>query len=136
MFVASQALLSDSVRGTQVKTLEQEVQTLSQDLTKTNGRTAAPRAAAPRGTTQGLRGMQKRVAWAKQAIQQPWQGQMLGASRGTLVGKRGLSHEIKVESPFYSTSRGDPIGSESLATNAGDSNWVNALKPGDYWKDP
>jgi len=120
----------------QVKTLEQEVQTLSQDLTKTNGRTAAPRAAAPRATTQGLHGMQKRVAWAKQAMQQPWQSQMLGASSGTSVGKRGLSHEIKVDSPFYSTSRADPMGSESLATKAGDSNWINALKPGYYWKDP
>jgi len=107
----------------QVQTLEQEVQTLSKDLTKTNVRSAAPRV-----TTQGLHGMQKRIAWARQAMQRPQQGQQLAL-------KRGLVHEIDVASPFYSTSRGDPMGT-ALSTEAGDDNWVNALAPGDYWKDP
>lgn len=109
--------------GWQVQTLEQEVQTLSKDLTKTNVRSAAPRV-----TTQGLHGMQKRIAWARQAMQRPQQGQQLAL-------KRGLVHEIDVASPFYSTSRGDPMGT-ALSTEAGDDNWVNALAPGDYWKDP
>ena len=104
------------------------MQTLSKDLT---GRGGAPMASAsslrvaPR--TQ-LHGMQKRVAWAKAALKTPYQNQML-------AGKRGLAHEVDVSSPFYSTSRGDPMAT-ALSTEAGDDNWINALEPGDYWKDP
>ncbi len=49
--------------------------------------------------------------------------------------KRGLSHEIDVDSAYYSSSSGDPMG-QALATEGGDGNWVADLKPGDYWKDP
>ena len=49
--------------------------------------------------------------------------------------KRGLSHEIDVDSAYYSSSSGDPMG-QALATQGGDGNWVADLKPGDYWKDP
>ena len=49
--------------------------------------------------------------------------------------KRGLSHEIDVDSAYYSSSSGDPMG-QALATEGGDGNWIADLKPGDYWKDP
>jgi hypothetical protein len=103
------------------------VQTLSKDL---SSRVSAvtPRAAAPRVPTQGLHGMQKRMAWAREAMQRPWQQQMLAK-------KRGLAHEVDVDSAYYSTSSGDPMGT-ALSTQAGDDNFVAALKPGDYWKDP
>lgn len=118
----------------QVHTLEQEVQTLSKDLSSrfsaAASRAPAPRsrAVAPRASTQGLHGIQKRMAWAKAAMKQPWQQQMLAK-------KRGLAHEIDVDSAYYSTSAGDPMGT-ALSTEAGDDNFVAALQPGDYWKDP
>ena len=34
----------------------------------------------------------------------------------SLAGARGLSHELPQESVYYSTSRGDPISTESLST--------------------
>lgn len=105
------------------------METLSKDLT---GRDGAPMAAArapPRAAPRTqLHGMQKRVAWAKAALKTPWQNQMLAK-------QRGLTHEVDVKSPFYSMSRGDPMGT-ALSTEAGDDNWINALQPGDYWKDP
>ena len=117
------------MRGWQVSVLEQEVQTLSKDITapRPAGRAVAARAA--QDTTQSLHGMQKRMAWAKQAMRQPWTSQMLAK-------KRGLAHELDVTSPFYSTSRGDPMATTSLTSDSGDGNWIDALKPGDYWKDP
>ena len=50
--------------------LEQEVQTLSKDITapRPAGRAVAARAA--QDPTQSLHGMQKRMAWAKQAMRQ------------------------------------------------------------------
>ena len=54
----------------------------------------------------------------------------------TLADNRGLPHEAPSESPYYSTSDSDPLATQSLSSKAGDTNWVAALKPGDYWKDP
>lgn len=99
-----------------------------------------PRAA--RSPTQILHGMDKRMAWAREAMNQPRKLQMLAAKK---VGasydvkatkKRGLPHEIDVVSPYYSTSRDDPIATQGLASASKDSNWIDALVPGDYWKDP
>lgn len=110
------------------------MQTLSKDLSSRFSAAAPraavnrPRAAAPRAPTQGLHGMQKRMEWARQAMKKPWQQQMLAK-------KRGLAHEVDVESAYYSTSAGDPMGT-ALSTEAGDDNFVAALQPGDYWKDP
>ena len=78
--------------------------------------------------TQQLHGLQKRMAWAKQALGQPKKAQQMLADRG-------LSHEMHVDSAYYSKSRGDPMGT-ALSTEAGDDNWVSNLAPGDYWKDP
>lgn len=111
----------------QVHTLEQEVKTLSSDLVGRKARKlAAPRA---RAGMQGDPSMHRRMSWAKQALQQ-------GLKLQSLVGRRGLAHEIPTKSVFYSVSMKDPISTQSLKSKAGDLNFVNQLKPGDYWKDP
>ncbi|EKX34383.1 hypothetical protein GUITHDRAFT_155767 [Guillardia theta CCMP2712] len=65
--------------------------------------------------------------------------QMLRSQVQSLAGRRGLPHELATtdsDSPYYSTSRNDPISTQSLESAAGDSNFVSKLEPGDYWKDP
>ncbi len=100
---------------------------------------------AARSETQSLHGMDKRMAWAREALNlDPRKLQMLavktkkvGASYDVkATKKRGLAHELDVVSPYYSTSRDDPISTQSLASASKDSNWIDALVPGDYWKDP
>ena len=113
--------------ASKVHTLEQEVKTLSSDLVGRKARKlAAPRARAGK---QGGPSMHRRMSWAKQALQQ-------GLKLQSLVGRRGLAHEIPTKSVFYSVSMKDPISTQSLKSKAGDLNFVNQLKPGDYWKDP
>jgi len=89
--------------------------------------------------------MDKRMAWAREALNlDPRKLQMLavktkkvGASYDVkATKKRGLAHELDVVSPYYATSRDDPISTQSLASASKDSNWIDALVPGDYWKDP
>ena len=102
---------------------------------------AAPRAA--RSQTQSLHGMDKRMSWAREAMNQPRKLQMLavkkkvGASYDVkATKKRGLAHEIDVVSPYYAASRDDPISTQGLASESKYSKWIEALVPGDYWKDP
>jgi hypothetical protein len=133
-----------AMRGWQVSVLEQEVETMSKEITSqaaTGLLSAAPRAA--RSQTQSLHGMDKRMAWAREAMNQPRKLQMLavkkkvGASYDVkATKKRGLAHEIDVVSPYYAASRDDPISTQGLASESKDSNWIDALVPGDYWKDP
>jgi len=108
----------NSLLEQEVHTLAKEVSTLSQDVL--HGSLAGQ--SRSRQNT-----MLKQNALRTQALVGP--------------GNRGLSHELSDEdresnSIFYSTSKDDPMATQSLVSAAGDQNWMNQLLPGDYLKDP
>ncbi|KAJ1486684.1 hypothetical protein T484DRAFT_1745477 [Baffinella frigidus] len=114
---AARSLMRGAAR--QVVGLEHEVRELSADLTR-------------KGHGHAVKRAQRQI---HASVQPPATGQKLRMQWGQQAHLTKLVPETESGSAYYHVANlGD--NAEALTTQAGDSNPIAALQPGDYWKDP